>query len=194
MLTYPYVGEIIFSDETSVWLFDNNHECWFHKNSQHELSVDKHYGKIHVFAAVSAEVGKIVSSTFDRNLNAGYLVELLKNDLIPQGDHFYPEGWVLAHDNAPTFTAQLTQRFLQTTSPLILDWPAKSPDLNPIENVWHLLKAAVRKRLPKTKQDLEEIIWNEWENLKDEVIQRICGSFIDRMNKCIEVNGNQVKL
>lgn len=39
MITYPYIGDIVFSDETSIWLFDNNHEGWFHKKSQHELSV-----------------------------------------------------------------------------------------------------------------------------------------------------------
>ena len=50
MITYPYIGDMVFSDETSIWLFDNNHEGWFHNNSNHELSIDKHSGKIHVFA------------------------------------------------------------------------------------------------------------------------------------------------
>ena len=43
-------------------------------------------------------------------------------------------------------------------------------DLNPIENVWKFLIQNVRKRLPNTLDQLEDVIHEEYENLKDEII------------------------
>ena len=45
--------EVVFTDETSVWLNDNGHNGWFHNDCDHPLSMDKHCGKIHVWAAIT---------------------------------------------------------------------------------------------------------------------------------------------
>jgi DDE superfamily endonuclease len=54
------------------------------------------------------------------------------------------------------------------TAPLIIQqkWPANSPDLNPIENVWRLLKYRVGKRFPKTDEEVRQYIEEEWGRLQ----------------------------
>ena len=87
------------------------------------------------------------------------------------------------------------------------DWPANSPDLNPIENVWKILKSRVKKHHPTTDKALRKAIEKEWTLLSfKEINECILGSrrgpdrgkggakgknccIQNRINQCIERNG-----
>ena len=49
-------------------------------------------------------------------------------------------GMILAQDNAPCHSARTTQQLLRANNVRLLNWPAKSPDLNPIAHVWTYLE------------------------------------------------------
>ena len=55
---------------------------------------------------------------------------------------------IFQHDNAPTHTAYIVQGLLREMNITVMDWPLYSPDLNPIENLWALLKADILKLRP----------------------------------------------
>jgi hypothetical protein len=58
------------------------------------------------------------------------------------------EGCIFQHDNAPTHTAYVVRDALRDMEIEIMEWPPHSPDLNPIENLWALLKAEIYKIRP----------------------------------------------
>ena len=72
---------------------------------------------------------------------------------------------VFQQDNASSHTARLTRAFFCEMGLTVLPWPANSPDLNPIENIWSVLKQYVEKRSVKTKNELIKVIEEEWNKL-----------------------------
>jgi transposase len=59
----------------------------------------------------------------------------------------YEPGSIFIQDNAPTYSCKLVQTWLKEWAAEngveLVDWPLYSPDLNPIENVWQILKAEI---------------------------------------------------
>ncbi|KAJ7329803.1 hypothetical protein JRQ81_015977 [Phrynocephalus forsythii] len=72
-------------------------------------------------------------------VNAAVYQEILEHFMLPSTDKLYGDGdFIFQQDMAPAHTAKSTKTWLNDHGITVLDWPANSPDLNAIENLWAL--------------------------------------------------------
>jgi len=90
----------------------------------------------------------------------------------------------------------VSRTFLQQQNVHVLDWPAKSPDLSPIEHIWNVLGRRVRRRRnqPTNLHELAHALTEEWDNIPANVIRHYIGSMRRRCNAVIHANGGQTRL
>ena len=96
-------------------------------------------------------------------------------------------------DGAPSHTANATKALHECNDVWRMRWPANSPDLNPIENVWRLLKYRVGKRFPKTEVEVRQYIEEEWEKLELKDFKKYIDQMRDRCEAVIAANGGHTK-
>ena len=91
-----------------------------------------------------------------------YRDQILDNHVLPLAGAI-GNAFTLVDDNFRPHRAQIMDNFLENQVIERMDWPAKSPDLNPIENIWGIMKRKISRRLtPSTSlQELQDMLFEE---------------------------------
>ena len=102
---------------------------------------------------------------------------------------------IFQQNNARPHTAQLTTQYLQANNVDVMEWPSKSPDLSPIEQVWDLLDRRVRQRpvQPQTLRHFQHALVQEWNNIPMNVIRRYIRSMRRRCRAMIQSAGGHTR-
>ncbi len=91
-------------------------------------------------------------------------------------------GEVLHQDGAPCHTAHIVKEWLVSSQvECIPDWPANSPDMSPIENLWGIVKCKLRNEDTSTLPKLECALRRAWSSVSQETVEKLADSLPSRL-------------
>ncbi|GFY25498.1 transposable element Tcb2 transposase [Trichonephila clavipes] len=104
------------------------------------------------------------------------------------------DKFVFMDDNATCHRTLAVQDCLDSEGIQRLVWPSRSPDLNPIENVWDALgrQVAGRNYPPTNKNTLIRALTAEWDKLPQQLLANIVQSMVRRVECCITLHGGHI--
>lgn len=151
-------------------------------------------GSLMVWAGISAE-GKTDLIILRGGVTAQvYIDQVLRPVVVPYAAAV-GDGFFLMQDNATPHTAAITTEFLETEGIETLDWPAKSPDLNPLEHLWDSMKRKVNKSIKPdtTLEGLRRILIRKWQGIDQGQIRGLIESMRRRILAVQDSDGGHTK-
>ena len=108
--------------------------------------------------------GVLTCHKFRCNLSGSYYVYMLENYLLPAARQQFRHNRHLQQNNNPKDTSNICKQFINKNVPQLLRWPSNSPEVNPIENIWSIVKRKVEKRNSKNIDELGLFLAQEFKN------------------------------
>lgn len=192
-------SRVLFSDESRFKLSvaDGRARVWRRRGERYDdvnvLERDRWGGpSVMVWAGISSR-HKTDLVFIDGNLNAvRYRDEILAPVAVPLVTRY---RLTFQQDNARPHTARICQDYLRQNNVRCLDWPAFSPDLNPIEQLWDILDRRVRRRDPEptNAQQLRQALREEWDRITQAEIRGLVDSMHRRIQAVYDARGGHTR-
>ena len=101
---------------------------------------------------------------------------------------------IFQQDNAPAHTAKVVKEYFALKDIKSLDWPPQSPDLNPIENLWAIIKHKLYENItfPKNRNELIERVQKIWGELSLELAENLADSPLNRYKEVVKRRGKWI--
>uniref|UniRef100_A0A9J8BMH5 Tc1-like transposase DDE domain-containing protein n=1 Tax=Cyprinus carpio carpio TaxID=630221 RepID=A0A9J8BMH5_CYPCA len=127
-------------------------------------------------------------------VNAASYQEILEHFMLPSAEKLYgDEDFIFQHDLAPAHSAKTTGKWFTDHGITVPNWPANSPDLNPIENLWDIVKRKLRDARPNTLDELKAAIEASWASITPQQCHRLIASMPRRIEAVISAKGFPTK-
>ncbi|GFX87102.1 transposable element Tcb2 transposase [Trichonephila clavipes] len=194
-------GRVLFTDESRFSLSSDSHRIliWRERGSRNHpsniIERDRYGGRgvlvwggimlgsrtdLHIFDA-----GSVNETRYCNEILLPY-VRLFKGAMCLQ--------FLFMDDNAPCHHTVAAEQLLESEDIERMDWPVRSPDLNPIEHVWDFLgrRLAARTLPPVTIRELRLALQDEWAAMPQQLIDTLILSMSRRCETCLAVRGDHI--
>lgn len=195
-------SKVIFSDESN---FTTQNHCG-HTHVRRRVGEEyrpecllptiKHPTSVMIWGCFSM-MGPGRLEVCEGRMNAERYLKVLEKRLLPSARDMYGadnKDWIYQQDNAPCHTAKKVKDWCQAKNIPLLPWPAQSPDMNPIENLWHQINLIVSKNKPTTKVQLIEEVIKAWHHvISQDRLDALVKSMPRRCRAVIKARGMSTK-
>ena len=124
-----------------------------------------------------------------------YIDNILRPEVEDHIDnHPLADAPIYQQDGASVHTAHISQAFLQNAHINVLEGPAKSPDVNIMENIWSDMQEEIKNlpQLPGTAVQLRQAVINAWNNVTQPSIRRLVASVPRRLRQIVAAEGGHI--
>ncbi len=127
-------------------------------------------------------------------VNAAIYQEILEHFMLHSADKLYGDAdFIFQQDLAPAHSAKGTKSWFNDHGVTVLGWPANSPDLNPIDNLWGIVKRKMRDTRPNNADDLKAAIKETWASIPPQQCHKLITSMPCRIEAVIKAKGAPTK-
>jgi hypothetical protein len=131
----------------------------------------------------------------DGPLNRHGYIQILRDQMLPWATGVFGRNFVYVQDNAPPHTARDTAAFLDQQDVEVMDWPARSPDMNPIEHVWDQMSVWIRDMddPPSTVAELQNAVRQAWAAVRPGRVRTLVESMPRRVRALMAARGGHTR-
>jgi hypothetical protein len=196
-------ARVVWSDESKINRLGSDGRKWVWKRtgapltSQHvKPTVKFGGGNVMIWGCMTVH-GVGFACKIDGRMDAVLYEEIL-DDLLLESVRYYgmdEEDFIFQQDNDSKHTSKRAKDWFKDHNITLFDWPAQSPDLNPIEHLWVLLKFRLEEyeTEPKSIHELWSRIEVEWEKISKEECLNLIKSMPRRIEALLKAKGGYTK-